>query len=161
MTYITETKINRELVLEFFLHVSRFEFALKVTGYARGDETRVDPDWDRFSAEISSSFNRDRTKQLADACDCFLVNPQHKQVIVNGSLGWNTTLPCDPKREAELVIALARRVRNNLFHGGKYNAQSHDETARNEALLKAGIVILDECLQLSPSVRQAFEQATI
>jgi hypothetical protein len=161
MSYVSETKINRELVLDFFLYLSRFEFALKVTGYARGNETRVDLHWDKFVTEIAPSFSKDRTKELAEACDILLVNPPHKQVIVNGSLGWNTTLPCDTSKEFELIIGLARRVRNNLFHGGKYNAQFHEETARNEALLKAVIVIIEECLHLAPNVRGQFEQAAI
>ena len=161
MTYLEDTPINRQLVLQFFLRFARFEFALKVSGYAHGGLGQVSPDWDRFVAEIVDAFDKDRTPALANACEYYLLDPPKKQVLANGSLAWSTDLPVDPARQTELLIALVRRVRNNLFHGGKYNAALHQETARNEELLRGGILILDECLRVSSQVRAAFEGAAI
>jgi hypothetical protein len=56
MDYLQNVPIDRELVLDFFLRFSRFEFALKITGYACGDDARVDPDWNRFAADIRSTL---------------------------------------------------------------------------------------------------------
>jgi hypothetical protein len=161
MNYLADISIDRDLVFDFFLRFSRFEFALKVTGYALGNDTKVTPDWDRFIRDISSNFLKTRTPELAQACDYFLLNPPKKQVLANRSLGWSTTLPCDPARESELLVKLVRRVRNNLFHGGKYNNAVHEETARNEDLLRGGLLILDECLRVSDSVRAAYDGAGI
>ena len=161
MSYIEDTAIDRQLVLDFFLCFSRFEFALKVSGYARGDASQVSPDWDRFAAEIHDTFEKDRTQALAQACESYLLNPPKKQVLANGSLAWSTDLPVDSTRQPELLISLVRRVRNNLFHGGKYSGALHEETARNEELLRGGLTILDECLRINPHLRAAFEGAAI
>jgi len=161
MPYLEETVINRDLVLGFFLKFSRFEFALKLAGYARGNITRVEPDWIRFAATIKGIFNKNHNPRLAQACEYFLSNPPNQQVRVGGSLGWSTQPPANANTEPELLIALVKRVRNNLFHGGKYNAQMHEETARSERLLSGSLLILEECLRVSPRVKHAYDGATI
>jgi hypothetical protein len=161
VAYLDETKIDRDLVLEFFLRFARFEFALKASGYADGDDRRVDPAWERFARDITVNFDRQRSMELDSACEYYLLHPPNKQVLVNGSLAWSTALPIDLARETELLIALVRRVRNNLFHGGKYNAALHEETARSEALLRGGLQILEECLRVSGPVRQVYDGATL
>jgi hypothetical protein len=144
VAYLDETKIDRDLVLEFFLRFARFEFALKASGYANGDHSPVDPAWDRFGRDISVDFDRRRSAELDRACEYYLLHPPNKQVLANGSLAWSTDLPVDRARDTELLVALVRRVRNNLFHGGKYNAGLHEETARSEELLRGGLLILEE-----------------
>jgi hypothetical protein len=54
-----------------------------------------------------------------------------------------------------------RRVRNNLFHGAKLAAELFEDTERQEQLLASSLVILSECLRLSPDVRGFFDLATI
>lgn len=73
------------------------------------------------------------------------------QGLVNGSLEWSTALAIDPARETKLLIALVRRVRNNLLHGGKYQAALYGETARSEELLRGGLRIL-EAFSLVPAL---------
>ncbi len=51
MSYMEYTSINRDLVLDFFLVLSRMEFALKLVGYTNGDEKNVSPDWDSFAKD--------------------------------------------------------------------------------------------------------------
>ena len=46
------------------------------------------------------------------------------------------------------VLDLIRRVRNNLFHGGKFN-DAHSGPGRNELLLRHSLAILHRCLELS------------
>ncbi len=57
MSYLDEIAIDRELVLQFFLTFARFEFALKATGYARGNENFVEPDWNAFATSIRDAFD--------------------------------------------------------------------------------------------------------
>lgn len=161
MSYLEETIIDRDLVFEFSLKFSRFEFALKLAGYARGNENYVEPDWTRFAAAVKDTFDKNQNPDLAQACEYLLVNPPNQQVLVGGSLGWSANPPSNVNTEPELLIALVKRVRNNLFHAGKYNAQMHEETARSEALLRASLLILDECLRVSPRVKRAYDGAAI
>ena len=161
MPYLEDVEINRELVLRFFLVFSRFEFALKFAGYARGNENYVEPNWKCFAASIRDRFDKNHSPQLAQACDYFLVNPPNQQVWIDSSLAWSPNIPTNRNSEPELLIALVKRVRNNLFHGGKYHAKMHEETARSEELLRGSILILEECLRASPKVRRAYGGATI
>ena len=154
------TSINRDLVLEFFLVLSRMEFALKLAGYANGDEKSVSPDWDGFARDISEAFDSETDQQVAVAFNYYLGHPPHKQVLNNGVLDWKLAFPENGSEVAKALL-LVRRVRNNLFHGGKYNAQAHEETARNEELLSMGITLLREAMRVSPEVQQAYEGAAI
>jgi len=58
-------------------------------------------------------------------------------------------------------LRMVRSIRNNLFHGGKYNIEVHEDTDRTEHLLRSSLVVLEECLELSPEVRLHFEEASI
>ena len=46
-----------ELILEFLRVFSRFEYALKVTGFLKGDENDPKPAWDCFAREVSTDFD--------------------------------------------------------------------------------------------------------
>lgn len=160
MPYLDNSGLDRELLLDFFLRFSRFEFALKAAGYAEGNDRYVDPDWQRFAADIAPSFNQHRTSELEEACEFYSVNPPWKQVLVNNTLGWSADLPAH-QSQVDLLLGLVRRVRNNLFHGGKYNAELHEEPARNVRLLRGGLHILDECLHDSPRVKRLYDGSAI
>ena len=160
MDYLERTTINRDLVLEFFLVLSRMEFALKVTGFAIGSETDVKPNWDGFAQELREDFNKEATPELLEASNYYLNLPPQKQVLQNGGLSWSSAMP-NNSAEIEKLLILVRRVRNNLFHGGKYNHQGHEETARNESLLRHGITILRASMVLVPNVDAAYSGAAI
>jgi hypothetical protein len=63
--------------------------------------------------------------------------------------------------DVEFLLRMVRCVRNNLFHGGKHTNEVHEDTEGTEMLLKSSIAILEECLALSPNVKQAFDGAAI
>jgi hypothetical protein len=44
--------IPKELTLEFFATLARFEYALKRSGYVAGDDKSVSPGWDRFAVDL-------------------------------------------------------------------------------------------------------------
>jgi len=160
MDYLETTTLNRDLVLEFFLVLSRMEFALKVSGFAIGSENSVAPDWDGYAGQIRDTFSKDETLELLEASNYYLTTPPQKQVLDNEVLAWSSMVPNNPA-EIDVLLILVRRVRNNLFHGGKYNSQAHDETARNESLLRYGITILKASMILVPNVKAAYSGAAI
>ena len=63
--------------------------------------------------------------------------------------------------EIEFLLRMVRTVRNNLFHGGKYNIEVHEEVERTELLLQNSLTILMACLRLSQEVERQFIQAVI
>ena len=160
MDYLETMTLNRDLVLEFFLVLSRMEFALKVSGFATGTENSVTPDWDGYARKIGDTFSKEVSAELLEASNYYLNTPPQKQVLRNGGLAWSSTMPTN-SAEIDVLLMLVRRVRNNLFHGGKYNAQARNETARNESLLRYGITILEASMTLVPKVKAAYSDAAI
>lgn len=56
---------------------------------------------------------------------------------------------------SDLVLLYVRRIRNNLFHGGKFNGHWF-EPKRSEELLRHSLTILRGCLAASKEVRGTF-----
>jgi hypothetical protein len=167
---VLDTRANRELLLEFFLTFSRFEYALKASSFfQRPRQTRVDPrnppdakpNWDSFAVSLRGVFQSSRTDELQRACEFILDNPPWKQVILNDSVAWESPSRAEGEPEIDFLLRMIRTVRNNLFHGGKYNIEVHEDTHRTELLLTHSLTILKECLGLVPQVKRAFEEAVI
>lgn len=138
-----------ELVYRFLAVFSRFEYALKLSpGLAKGDRSKVEADWDKFADFLSGHFERERTPELKTATDYLLDEPPQKQVLRGTALDWVPGLIAD-KTDLEALLLYVRRMRNNLFHGGKSQDKSPMQVDRNAALLSHGLTVLAECLRLS------------
>jgi len=161
MDHFNNIRIPREIVSQFFICFAKFEFALKTTGFSVGNDKRVSPDWDKFGKSISKSFDKTKSKELEQAVDFYLNNPPWKQVLIDGGMAWDSSMPYNNLSEIEKILLLVRRVRNNLFHGGKFNIEVHEKRERAERLLKYGLIILESCLSLDAGVQHSFVNATI
>ncbi len=152
--------VDRDLLLEFFLVFARAEFALKNSGYAKASKyDDASPDWDSFAKAIEKLFKKERTNELKSAVEYILLNPPMKQVLKNNSLMWDSTSPNGT--ETEVLFLLVRRIRNNLFHGGKYNVMPFEDTDRTTRLLTGALLIIYEGLSLLPNVQHTYDQAAI
>ncbi len=161
-----DTTIDEKLLLDFFLTFSRFEFALKNSGfYVKRRDTSLPyearPDWDSFAQRLKDEFHTDAPPRLRAACDHLLYNPPWREVVGGDTFGWDTTAEDESLSEIERLLRYVRRVRNNLFHGGKFSTLPELETVRNVALLEDSLVILRECLRLIDEVRRAYELAAL
>lgn len=141
-------------VFAFFICFSKFECALKHAGYRCWDGKVLSPNWDKFAGDIAIEFDKQvakgERKIVNEAVKYFLNNPPRKQVLKDGGLY------CKDVKYAggsllKWLIPAVRRVRNNLFHGGKYPYSDLEEPARNSLLLNYSLVILQECLALCES----------
>jgi hypothetical protein len=153
--------IDRKVLLEFFLTFSRFEYALKAAGYAFERNGTVNPDWRRFELELISIFNMRNNDKLITASNYFFDNPPFKQVLHNGKLAWESQCPNQNESDIQFLLRMVKCVRNNLFHGGKHNNWLHEDKQRTETLLCNSLIILNECLRLSPQVKNRFDGAII
>ncbi len=159
--------VERALLLEFFLSFARFEYALKNTGFyvrhrsRQGLPTQAEPDWDRFAVSLRTVFDSRRTPSLSQAFDYLTQSPPNKQVIVNGAPAWETPTRDPSVSDVEFALRMVRCVRNNLFHGGKHTNEVHEAPQRTTELLQSALTILGECLALSPSQRQFFDEAIL
>ena len=132
-----KTAVDQELLLEFFLAFSRFEYALKASGLFKHHPPdpprwpKAEPDWDRFAASLRDSFNASATDDLRQACDYMLDSPPNQQVICNDAVAWETPVRPDEETDIQFLLRMVRCVRNNLFHGGKYNIEVHEMDCSN------------------------------
>jgi hypothetical protein len=145
------------LINEFFIAFARFECALKATGFVRGNIEKVSANWDGFTSSISREFdNRIRTKQIQTAIDYLNENPPRIQNYIAGSLAWrDRVFPENDPLINRLSLSI-RDVRNNLFHGGKFNGNYQEDFSRNYILLNSTITVLNYWLELNDTVRRNF-----
>ncbi|TCL62527.1 hypothetical protein [Rhizobium sp. BK251] len=103
---------------ELFRIFARFEFALKMVGYAKMSGSIVNILWNDFanSKPIGETF----FAQVSGSgiCPLLLTDPPKADRIENGHYDFEDQAK-KPETAAELLL-MVRRVRNNLFHGGKY-----------------------------------------
>ena len=150
-----EDELDR-LAATMFRVFARFEYALKAAGFHKG-EGDAKPDWRRFAEveEVVRLFEKPQDQELAEAIKYMNEHPPKKQVIENGVLTWSGRPPCASCR-AELILLYVCRVRNNLFHGGKFSSNGWDTPERTSMLLEHSLTILRTCLDASPKVNEAY-----
>ncbi len=140
------------LAFDFFKLFSRFEYALKASGYYKNEKT-AKPNWERFAEDTNHIFDTMRDSDLKNAVDFLLTYPPQKQFIIDGKVKYQ-----EEKIEgttAKKLITYIKRVRNNLFHGGKFNGEWFDPE-RSKPLITNSIVVLEACLEKSEKVRDAY-----
>jgi len=146
-----------ELLLEFFVVFSRFEYAMKAAGWYRRDVARAEPDWNGLITELERQED-DITRPLLEAGAYLLASPPNEQVRASdGSIVWSP-VRCDVTREPlSCLLKSVKRVRNNLFHGGKFE-HLWELSERNRRLVSDSLRVL-ECLldvPLCASIRQNY-----
>lgn len=141
--------IPKELVCEFFAVFSRFEFALKESGYVKG-EGRASPDWKRFAQESTLEVAGD--SPLAISMGYLIAYPPQIQMP---NLKWKD-LALQGKTDRAKALESVQRVRNNLFHGGKHPPLS--APGRDTELVQASLAILYAVLEQNDQIRSDYEK---
>lgn len=154
----TITIEGQTLIISFFITFSRFECALKASNFVTGGNDRVSANWDSFVSTIRQSFMNNRTQELKDAVEYLIQHPPRIQIIDNSQLDWRDRVFQDNEPEINRLSQSIRDIRNNLFHGGKFNGNYQQDVSRNYILLKNSIVVLNEWLRLSDVVRNNYLQ---
>ena len=150
---MTDNKKLDELAHGFFYCFSRTEYALKASGFNKGDG-KAEANWRNFAQAVEDLIANPISQALKDAVDFLLQAPPKQQVIVGGNLEWKESPPKTNSRADEL-LTYVRRVRNNLFHGGKFNGHWF-APERSELLIKHSLVVLEACVDFVPKVRDAY-----
>lgn len=142
------------LVFWFLVTFSRFEYAIKRAGYIT---PRAEPDWDRFARVHRNDFADDKTRAVKAACEYFERCPPRKQVRHGTVLSWSAPSFRGKQAQLQWLLLMVRRVRNNLFHGGKYPVAHDPDPERDPALLNHALIILHAALRLDDSVFSHFK----
>lgn len=142
-----------QLASEFFKEFSRSEYALKAAGFHKGDGN-AEANWSEFAKHVETLVQTPDDEQLSEAIGFVLDNPPKKQVIRNGTIQWSDAAP-NQKLKANNLLIYVRRVRNNLFHGGKFNGNWF-EPERSEQLIQNCLIILKACVNFVENTRNAY-----
>lgn len=147
---------DQKQVLDFFAIFARFEYALKACGFAHAQKKYVEPDWEKFIKEVEK-YSTPATDQLVAAVRYLVDEPPKGQILKENRATYEATAK-EPSGKTELAKAVrsAKRVRNNLFHGGKYMGAS-ESSVRNRRLLESSIVVLSAAIHAVDGLRFEYE----
>ena len=129
----------------------RLEFALKDAGYcAPGNCGAAEVEWDRYAKEKLGVAFWTRIKGCSQI-KVLIDSPPKKQVIdAAKTLKWAGVGAVMSIQE---LVGAVRRVRNNLFHGGKSGDPDSD---RNAELFEATLFVIDQILQEDSELQVIF-----
>jgi hypothetical protein len=155
---------DRELVFRFFVTFVRFEYAMKAAGLLQRARASgaAEAKWSEVAAKLKNSVDGDK-RRLRAAAGILLQHPPRRQVVEHqgGSdvLAWR--IAGSAGDEIDNLIAALKRVRNNLFHGGKETDSGH-LSARGCDLVSAANAVLEELLRTPAlkAVADAFHTET-
>lgn len=137
------------LVTSFFVVMSRFEYAVKVTGYVRGDSEYM-PAWRKLGESINPEHECYQVHDIAEAVRYLLMHPPKK---LNAKGAWVPRGLCGPTEPAMALDAVVG-VRNNLFHGRKGDARD-----RNDRLFECCLLIIQAVMQEKPRIFEVYTES--
>jgi len=152
---------DKQKAYVFFIVFSRFEYALKNGGYCtktNTKDTKAKADWDRFGRDLRIIFNEYSSKELDCAVKYIVEGPPKLQTYDNNNLNWEDSNRYENQNQSliEWLLLMIRRIRNNLFHGGKYPNFPVEEPSRNWELIDNSLIILMSCIDLKENVKDYF-----
>jgi len=149
-----QVNFHRRLVYKFFIDFSLFEYALKQAGFLL-PVPEAKADWDTFAQSIDAGFDPNANREIRSAVQYLLNHPPRKQFNNAGVLMFGDTVRPAGCSDTQWLSVLIRRIRNNSFHGGKFEF----DPIRDTRLLNHSLVILEAWAQLHPVVEQALRNA--
>lgn len=141
----------KEKTFSFFYYFSRFEFALKNTGYTKGTNGgTVRPDWKRFKEDHEDGY------EASDEGKVLIKRAPRKQTIQNNKLVFRELYFEENSTDLCKILDYIQAVRNNLFHGGKSNKDGWVDSARTKELLECSEAVLLELSKLDKKISESF-----
>ena len=140
----------------FFVLFARFEYAMKVAGIRQPSKSgSVEADWGKLAEDVGSELFSSSDAKLKQACCYILKHPPKRQDLDGEHLVWSN-VPADQGNDARDLFIYVRRVRNNLFHGGKFRGRNLADPERAAILITAVSTILSSVLEMRPQLCEAF-----
>lgn len=141
---------------EFFTLFARFEYAMKAVGVRKALKSgAVEADWSDLAERVGPQLLASPREEIQQACTYLLKQPPKRQDLLDGALGW-TDVPANKGSDAKDLFVYICRVRNNLFHGGKFRGRYLSNPERNSQLIGFSTIVLHAALQLLPELGEAF-----
>ncbi len=131
-----------KLAFRFFKLFAQYESTMKERDFFNVNKHgQIFVDWDRFANEIAGGNFRDYLGKHASAADYILQYPPKKQAVnTEGKIIWEEVPNND--KSVQMLFGHICRVRNNLFHGAKFNGTWFDPK-RSKLLLENSLLVLE------------------
>ncbi|SIT49253.1 conserved hypothetical protein [Paraburkholderia piptadeniae] len=98
-----------------------------------------------------------KDEQFEQSVDYLLRHPPRKQVLREGRIHWQESVPDGNLKKAQQVLLMVRRVRNNLFHGAKvWSPERGGDRDRDVLLVTSALTVIKGCVALREEVDYAF-----
>ena len=142
---------------EFFSLFARFEYAMKAVGFRKKENGRITILWNDMTDSVRDYLTDTDNDKLQTAITYILTQPPKKQDIVNDEIIW---VDASANRGDDIydLFVYIRRVRNNLFHGGKYHGKYLSDPQRSFELMDHCSTILHACLHANNQLNEAYRQ---
>lgn len=131
-----------QLAFSFFKLFAQYESSLKENGFfVSGGNKKVIVDWDRFANEvIGNNFINDLGDKAEFANYILQEPPKRQSVNEEGNIVWQAV--SNENKSVQSLFGHISRVRNNLYHGAKFNGSWFDPD-RSKRLLESSLEILE------------------
>ncbi len=151
--------LEPSLVYNFTIAFARLEYAAKAQGLVLQLNDRHTPnlevDWPAVTIKVKDAFDRRMSQdtKLERAVQYFDRYPPGKQVLKPSGPGYDIPAVQKVSSVERLLLAL-RRVRNNLFHGGK--GFEREDEGRDAQLLQYGLDLILGLVECDDLLRSEF-----
>ncbi len=140
----------------FFTLFARFEYAMKASGIRKASKSgAVEAAWTQLAEDIGTDLMAMPDKSVQEACAYLLKEPPKRHDLEGDRLVWSA-VPASQGSDAKDLFVYICRVRNSLFHGGKFRGQYLTDPERSSQLIKSSTTILGAVLQLRSKLDEAF-----
>lgn len=147
---------DRKRVFEFFGSYSRLECGLKRYYPREGSYGVAMADWDKFANQWASDMENGTDLFKASQSRLLDQPPARQMYQPQGEPTWGA----NPRRKAEsdaiYLLRVVRDIRNNLFHGGKYQGGPMNDLVRDRDLIDAATTVIKEVASLDPKINELF-----
>jgi hypothetical protein len=145
--------IDKDILLDFFMVFSRFEYALKTSDYISKAEGYIKIDWKNFIEKIKDN----KLEEIKHPNEIDLFDERlKKQIIKENEIEWINFEDSKNPTKVECVIHRVITIRNNLFHGAKNTEHIGVNKKRDEKLLLYSIKAIQELVKLEGDVKYNF-----
>lgn len=148
----------RAEISEFYLTFSRYEFALKATGFVKQTDHGVKIDWGKLATSLGSLDDLLGNRR-ADVEELLDRPPKRLNLVNDTHLKWQVDAPKPIWGPTRVFLYRVQAVRNNLMHGSKFIEQESYDPARESKLLSSAISAITIILDHLPSTKDAFNSA--
>ena len=147
------------LVFDFFWTFTTIECAMKHAGIfkTREGSDAIEANWEQFETDLVN-YGTERSLKFRQAARTLQQFRIQRLALIDNKPAWR---PVERRQmgEVQFTLYLLRLVRNNLFHGGKYEfGAPADQVERDTDIIRAALSVLDQCFEHHPRVKVEVEQ---